>query len=352
MVEVHFGNAPKGSLMLMKIDEETHAPISGVQFFVTDSDGSVVGDGNGYYTTDSAGTILITGIEPGTTLVAKETRAKAGYILDDTPKTAKILAGQTVTLEFRNAPTGSLLIKKIDSVTREPLSGVRFFVTDSSGEVIGSGNGYYTTDSAGSILIDGLIPGTSVVAKEVQARDGYILDDTPQTIKIRSGQTVTLEYRNQPKGSLIVVKKDSVTGQYLQGVVFSVKNSAGEYVGNAGGSVTSNGRYVTDSNGQIILTGLNPDTYVVTEEETISGYILDSTPHSIVVREGDTQTLTLTNKPKGNLVIQKFDNVTKLPLPGAEFKVTYADGRTTDTEGGKLSSNGVYVTNDKGECNH
>ena len=349
VVEVHFGNAPKGSLMLMKIDEETHAPISGVQFFVTDSDGSVVGDGNGYYTTDSAGTILITGIKPGTTLVAKETRAKAGYILDDTPKTAKILAGQTVTLEFRNAPTGSLLIKKIDSVTREPLSGVRFFVTDSSGEVIGSGNGYYTTDSAGSILIDGLIPGTSVVAKEVQARDGYILDDTPQTIKIRSGQTVTLEYRNQPKGSLIVVKKDSVTGQYLQGVVFSVKNSAGEYVGNAGGSVTSNGRYVTDSNGQIILTGLNPDTYVVTEEETISGYILDSTPHSIVVREGDTQTLTLTNKPKGNLVIQKFDNVTKLPLAGAEFRVTMSNGELVDDNEGLTSSTGLYTTDENGQ---
>lgn len=66
---------------------------------------------NGKFVTDSAGTVLIENIDPGTTLVVKETRTKDNtYILDDTPQTARIKAGQTVTLEFRNQPKGSLII--------------------------------------------------------------------------------------------------------------------------------------------------------------------------------------------------------------------------------------------------
>ena len=71
-----FGNSPMGSLLIKKVSSADNSPISDVQFFVTESDGTVVGDGNGYFTTDSAGTILIEGIEPGTTLVVKETRAR------------------------------------------------------------------------------------------------------------------------------------------------------------------------------------------------------------------------------------------------------------------------------------
>lgn len=57
-----------------------------MEFMVTTADGTVVGDANGKFVTDSAGTILIEGIDPGTTLVVKETRAKTGYELDDTPR--------------------------------------------------------------------------------------------------------------------------------------------------------------------------------------------------------------------------------------------------------------------------
>ena len=40
-------------------------------------------------------------------------RAKPGYLLDDTPQTAEIKAGQTVTLQFRNQPLGNLIIHKL-----------------------------------------------------------------------------------------------------------------------------------------------------------------------------------------------------------------------------------------------
>ncbi len=38
----------------------------------------------------------------------------------------------------------------------EPLSGVEFLLTDSSGHYLGNDNGRFTTNAAGEILVDGL----------------------------------------------------------------------------------------------------------------------------------------------------------------------------------------------------
>lgn len=272
-------------------------------------------------------------------------------MIDTAPQTAYISGKEqdVVELYFGNAPRGAVLIKKIDSLSRAPLSDVQFFITDSAGAVLGNANGYYTTDSAGTILIDGLAPGTTIVAKETRSLENYLLDDTPQTVRVKSGETVSLEFRNQPLGNLLIVKRDSVTGKPLQGVTYTVKTSSGTYVDSNGGRTSSNGEYQTDASGQISLTGLLPDTYIVTEKASISGYSLDATPHSIVVRAGDTQTLNLVNHPKGSLVIQKFDSITKEPLANAVFRVTTASGELLADNEGMTSSNGLYTTNAQGQ---
>ena len=230
----------------------------------------------------------------------------------------------------------------MDSITGKPLSDVQFFVTDSDGRVIGSANGYFTTDINGSILISDITPGTTLVVKETRTRSGYVLDDTPQSIKIQSNAIMTLEFRNQPKGGLIVVKKDAVTGETLSGVQFKITTASGELVANNEGMTSSNGLYTTDENGQIVLSNVMPDTYVVTETQARDGYILNSAPQTVVVNAGDTQTLTFTNQPYGGLLIKKMDSVTKEPLADVVFKVTTSDGSVVG------SGNGLYRTDENG----
>ena len=220
VITVTFGNDRKGSLLVVKKDAVTGAPISDVEFFITDSDGSVIGNANGKYVTDSAGTIRIDGLTPGMTVIAREVRAKDGYILDDTPQSIKIKRNAVMTLEFRNQPKGGVLVKKVDVVTNAPIPDVEFLVTDSDGNLIGNANGKFVTDSAGTFTITDIAPGTTLVVKETRAKAGYILDDTPQTVKVKSNEVTTLEFRNQPKGNLIIVKQDSVTKEPLEGVEF------------------------------------------------------------------------------------------------------------------------------------
>ena len=333
VITVTFGNDKMGSLLIVKKDAVTGVPISDVEFLITDSDGSVIGNANGKYVTDSAGTIRIDSLTPGMTVIAKEVRAKDGYILDDTPQSVKIKRNSVMTLEFRNQPKGGVLVKKVDAVTNAPISDVEFLVTDSDGNLIGNANGKFVTDSAGTFTITDIIPDTTLIIKETRTKDGYILDDTPQTVKVKSNEVVTVEFRNQPKGNLIIVKQDSVTKEPLEGVQFKIVYADGSYVDAEGGTLSSTGLYWTDKDGKITISGIS-GTVVVTEVETIPGYTIDenSRTHTVVVNPNDTQTLHFYNNPVGGVEIIKVNaDKTSLRIPNTTFEIRKADGALMDT---------------------
>ena len=339
VITVTFGNDKMGSLLIVKKNAVTGAPISDVEFLITDSDGSVIGNANGKYVTDSAGTIRIDDLTPGMTVIAKEVRTKDGYILDDTPQSIKIKRNSVMTLEFRNQPKGGVLVKKVDAVTNAPISDVEFLVTDSDGNLIGNSNGKFVTDSAGTFTITDIAPGTTLVIKETRAKDGYLLDDTPQTVKVKSNEVVTVEFRNQPKGNLIIVKQDSITKEPLEGVQFKIVYADGSYVDAEGGTLSSNGLYWTDKEGKITISGIS-GTVVVSEVETIPGYTIDenSRTQTVVVNPNDTQTLYFYNTPVGGLQIIKSDKDSGKRISGVKFEIRKMNGEiigayTTDSDG-------------------
>lgn len=331
-----FENTPLSALIVYKYDSVTGEAVEGAVFQVkylggtSGTGGTVIGT----YKTSVNGSFVITGLEAGT-YVVEELASDSGHVIDTAPQTAYISGKDqdVVELYFGNSPKGSLLIKKIDSKTHEPLSDVQFFVTESDGTVVGNGNGYFTTDSQGTILIEGIVPGTTLVVKETIAKDGYLLDDTPQTAEIQAGQTVTLEFRNQPKGGLIINKLDSVTRKPLEGVEFEITYADGSYVDAEGGSLSSKGLYRTDKNGQIILSGIT-GTIVVTETRTLPGYTIheETRTQTVVVNPGDTQTLTVYNDPSGGVEIIKVNaNKTSERIPDTTFEIRRMDDALVDT---------------------
>ena len=78
-----------------------------------------------------------------------------------------------VSVRFENAPDGILLIRKVCSVNPSiTLPDAEFKITYADGTLIGDSNGLYRTDENGEIRIEGLTPGTSVIATEVSAPSG------------------------------------------------------------------------------------------------------------------------------------------------------------------------------------
>ncbi len=317
-----FENIPLSALVVWKYDSVTGAAVSNAVFQVKYLGGTSGTGGTviGAYKTSANGSFTVTGLKEGTYIV-EELSSDSGHVIDTAPQTAYISGKQqdVVQLYFGNSPKGSLLVKKIDSVTHKPLSNVEFFVTTADGTVVGDANGKFVTDSAGSFTVSGINPGTTLVVKETRAKAGYVLDDTPQTATVKAGQTVTLEFRNQPQGSLIINKLSSADKKTpLEGVLFQITYSDGSFVDN--GALSSKGLYRTDKNGQIILSGIT-GTVIVTEVETIKGYRIDDASRSqtIEVRANDTQQLWFYNAPTSRILLHKVDKATGEGISGAVF---------------------------------
>ncbi len=353
-VSLTFKNQPKGQLIIQKRDSVTGQPLPGAEFRVTTAAGCEVGlDGvigsstltqNGLFTTDSNGEIRITNLAPGA-YVLTETKAPDGYIMD-APSTNVVIGanGDTQTVVVTNTPKGGLLVKKMDSATKEPLADVIFKITRTDGTVVGNSNGEYRTDERGFISLPGLEPGSYIV-REVQAKSGYLLDDTPHAVEIKDHQTYTLEVFNQPLGNLIINKLSSVDNTPLEGVKFQIKYANGQVVDNKNGQMSSNGIYYTDRNGQIILSGVT-GSIVVTELESIPGYRIDpnTKTQTLVVNPNDTQTINFYNTPTTTLIIRKFvEGTENEPLSGVCFKVVDGSGAAVGPD------DGLYYTDKSGE---
>ena len=334
-----FENRPLSAICVWKYDSETGAAIEGAVFQVRYLSGNTSGTGGtviGTFRTSANGSFTVTNCGPGAYII-EELSSDGSHVIDTPPQTV-YLSGEeqeVVRVEFGNSPKGSLLVTKVSTdAEKTPLADVEFLVTTSDGTVVGNANGKYVTDSSGSFLVENVDPGTTLVVRETRAKPGYLLDDTPQTIQIKAGQTVTLEFRNQPLGNLIIHKLDSVTKEPLAGVQFKITYADGSFLPAEGGKLSSNGLYWTNSEGQIVLSNVT-GTVVATEIQTIPGYTIDPNTQSqtVVVNPDDTQELWFYNTPLGGVEIVKVNAADKTErLPDAVFEIRRAsDDALVDT---------------------
>ena len=346
VVTVRFGNQPYGTVLIKKLsDDSNKAPLEGAVFLVTDDKGAFIGNANGEYTTGKDGSIQLPKLPGGTTVVAREIRAPEGYALDSTPQTVYVQPGEVHSLTFYNKPLCNFTLLKRDSVTKEPLKNAEFTVTDAEGKAIGPNNGRYITGTDGTFTITGLEPNSTIVIAESKAPAGYVLDKTPRTQVVKSGAVNSMVVDNEPTTTLILRKYiDGTDYEPLAGVCFKVTDGSGAAIG------PNDGIYYSDKAGEAVITGLEPGTTVIAREiKTVDGFVLDGTPQDIVIKGGEVQNLTFWNKRAGGLIVNKVDAVTKKPLAGVQFKITYADGSNVDQDGGKTSTNGIYKTDTNGQ---
>ena len=248
-------NTPKGGLIVEKYDSVTKLPLSGAQFKITNANGELTPDNegltssNGLYTTDRSGQIVLSKLLPGTYVVS-EVKAPDNYQADPTPQTVVVNAGDTQTLRFYDDPLCTLTILKRDAVTKKPLKGAEFLVRDSEGRAIGPNNGRYITGTDGTVTVSGLAPNATIVVSESKAPTGYIKDETPKNIVVRTGIANSLIFDNEPATTLIIRKFiEGTENEPLSGVCFKVVDGSGAAVG------PDDGTYYTDKAGEIVQIG-------------------------------------------------------------------------------------------------
>ena len=296
-------NTKKPGLLIKKIDSQTKKPLQGATFEITRGDGSVVRES---VTTDADGVIHLPELDTGTFIIT-EVSAPDGYAIDETPKTVEIRAGQTYEVTFTNTKKSGFTIKKIDEDTRQPLKNAIFSISKANGEIV---KDRAETDANGVITLTGL-PDCTLIVTEIEAPDGYILQDMPKTIEVKAGGQYEMTFTNKRAYGLQIRKVIKGTNQPLDGCTFTVEKANGEMVGS----------YTTDFSGLATVTGLEDGVYIVTEVSCPEGYRLDPEPQNVIVKAGALATVTFENEKLAGVRIKKIDAVTGEGICGVRFLI-------------------------------
>ncbi len=155
----------------------------------------------------------------------KETKAAGGYIQDNEAKEVEIHDGKRTTLKATNAPASSVLIRKIDSVTKQ-----------------------------GYIWIRRELPEGKYKLREIEPAEGCLSDNSVKTFYVQKGKTTEITWENTMEAGQIVITKRSSeyneltglpAGSLLSGAVFEIYNTTGNLLD----KIVSDNRGIAGSKG-------------------------------------------------------------------------------------------------------
>ena len=339
IVTLYFGNSPKGSVILRKVDPtDNNRPLEGAVFYVTDSTGAVIGPDNGLYTTGSDGLVTISNIEPGTTIIARERQAPEGYELDESPQSIYVSNdGKARTLTFKNYPTGGLELTKVSSADKSKrLSGVTFEIRKAGDDALVD---TVTTGKNGTVYVP--LESGSFYAVEIESAENFKLDPTPVYFEVEDGRVTRKTVTNAPYSGILIHKVSTADGKGIYGVHFLLYDAQHNPIG----------EYVSDQRGYVYIDNLTESGRYYLRELENEGYIPDTELKTVYVKAGETTEITWKNTPiTGQIQIVKrsadYNSTTGLPagtlLEGAVFEITDKAGNVVDTI--RSNSRGLAVS--------
>ena len=212
--------------------------------------------------------------------------------------------------EFENYHT-KLEISKTDIIGEHELKDATLSIIDKDGNVV------ETWKSDGKPHVIDRIPVGEYILCEEAAPYGYkIANEVRFTVEnTKELQQVSMK-DELVSGKIIIEKTDADTGKGIAGVKFEIRDKDGNVIETL----------VTDKNGHVESKELpiavfkdgnyvEDIKYYVVETKAAEGYILDSTPHEVVLQYDDDTpdvveyTLKLTNKPTEPKLPQTGDNM-------------------------------------------
>ena len=300
-----------GRIELIKVDQDNQ-PVVGAKFRLEKADGTILGT----VETGVDGSVTFYKVPAGEYRLV-EIEAPQGYVIKNQTSNVTVVAGQVSTVKVVNERIkGKLVITKIDDANR-PLANVTFNIYDSEGYFITS----VITDSNGKASVD--VDYGTYYFKEVNAPDGYIIDDTMYKFSVTEEnrtfyQTVINE---RYKGSLLVVKKDEES-QPIEGVKFNIYDSNGTLIK----TITTNEK------GLAGITNVPLGTYYYQEVYVPNVYVIDNNKYEFNIESKDQIVrLDIVNeKIKGSLKITKVDELDK-PIAGVKFEILDSNKNVVDT---------------------
>lgn len=320
----------KTQLSIIKKNAVTEIPVEGATYGVyatvdiTGKDGSVLVKADSLIEsvkTDAEGKAVFEADLPLGRYYVKEIEAAPGYLKDESeyevdftykdPKQAVL----TQEIEIKEVPI-IVEVSKSDITTGKEITGAKLEITDKNGETYAA----WTTDGKPYTL--NAIPAGEYTLKETFAPYGYLIANEVAFTVEETGEIQKVSMTDERvKGFIEIYKTDSETKDALKGAVFEIRDEKGKVIEKL---VTNKKGYAKSKELDICTYKENGDyekdiPYTVVETKAPKGYILDDTPHEVVIQYDDSATetvgytLEVTNKP------DKPDEP-KLPQTGGDYK--------------------------------
>lgn len=328
-----------GNMKLIKTSED--GKVEGISFTIT-------GEGyNATKTTNAAGEIAITDLNPGVYTVTEQSIDK--YEPQATQRVT-IVSGQTATVTFNNVlKRGSLEVTK---TSEDGLAeGMTFHLsgTSLSGLPVDE---YAVTDSTGVARFENVLIGTGYVLEEVDTPIRYVVPEA-QTATIEWNEVTDKTVNNILKKFRVTVTKSDVETGTPQGDGSLAGATYGLYKGD-----TLIDSFTTDENGQFTTGYYVCDSdWTIREINPSEGYLVDSTIHHVgaepelyTIELNDTANDVTEQIIKGDIAIIKHtdDGETGIETPeeGAEFQIYLKAAGSYDAA--KDSERDVLVCDENG----
>lgn len=299
----------KNEVEILKTDAESGDAIAGAVLRLVNTDSNSTVDE--WTTTTSA--YVLNGLAAGNYRV-EEVSPPTGYVLSSNSINFTISNTQQekIKINFPNTQR-QIAISKVDE-EGNLIAGAKIAIYDSSGQQVQT----FTSKKAPTVIKD-LAVGRYTV-REIEAPDGYQLNDTPQSFEITdTSQNIQITMRNS-KNAISFAKVDADTGAYVSGAKLRLVNSSGDVI-----------EEWTSGNSLYTVYGLDQGTYYFEEVSAPSGYIRNTEKVRVVVDEDTTiHTYTMKNQ-KISMRIAKVDADSGNLVSGATLQLLNSSYEVIET---------------------
>jgi len=325
------------SLTLVKKGDDGK-PLEGVEFEIS---------GNGITKKSASGrdgVVTFTGLAFGEYTIT-EVEAPQGYV-----KAAPIKvtidgsdsAERVIQLEPIENKHTKLTVTKFAEDGKTALPGAEFIIRNAEGKYVKvDGTSFASfadkkedataivTGENGTFTLE-YLPLGKYVLEEIEAPEGYMIVTASKDFEIKNSETRVSINNTKIKTGLKIIKTDE-NGKLLEGIKFTLKNSADGFVtaSGSGGKYTYTGRgdtgteFTTDGRGEIFVSGLLWGTYYLSETNAPKGMVGIKDQIVKVDAENHNKTIELkleNRSEKGKIEFTKTDGAGN-GLAGAVFKL-------------------------------
>lgn len=333
------------SLTLVKKGDDGK-PLEGVEFEIS---------GNGITKKSASGrdgVVTFTGLAFGEYTIT-EVEAPQGYV-----KAAPIKvtidgsdsAERVIQLEPIENKHTKLTVTKFAEDGKTALPGAEFIIRNAEGKYVKvDGTSFASfadkkedataivTGENGTFTLE-YLPLGKYVLEEIEAPEGYMIVTASKDFEIKNNETRVSINNTKIKTGLKIIKTDE-NGKLLEGIKFTLKNSADGFVtaSGSGGKYTYTGRgdtgteFTTDGRGEIFVSGLLWGTYYLSETNAPKGMVGIKDQIVKVDAENHNKTIELkleNRSEKGKIEFTKTDGAGN-GLAGAVFKLKLVEGSGT-----------------------